>query len=106
MDEKRMEGLAGLFKALSNPNRLKLYAMLAPCLAPGKACVADADEVEAYQRKLSEKLGLAPSTVSHHIKELKNAGLIHVRRQGKQVSIEVDAAMYELVRGILESPEI
>jgi ArsR family transcriptional regulator, arsenate/arsenite/antimonite-responsive transcriptional repressor len=106
LGEKRLEHMAALFKALSNPNRLKLYAMLLPCLPPGTVCVADADEVESCQRKLSEHIGLAPSTVSHHLKELKNAGLIHMKRQGKQVSIEVDARMYALVRGILESEKI
>jgi ArsR family transcriptional regulator len=30
-----------------------------------------------------EWIGIAPATVSHHLKELDNAGLVNVRRDGK-----------------------
>lgn len=82
-----VEDLASVFKALSNPNRLKIYLDMLPCMVPGEACVASQEEVEAFQRRIAERLGLAPSTVSHHLKELKIAGLIRMKRNGKTVEI-------------------
>jgi ArsR family transcriptional regulator len=35
--------------------------------------------------ELGEGLGIAPSTLSHHLKELHRAGLIEMERQGKCV---------------------
>lgn len=40
-----------------------------------RACVGD----------LGGDLGIAPSTVSHHIRELHLAGLIHMERRGKHI---------------------
>jgi ArsR family transcriptional regulator len=34
-------------------------------------------------------IGLAPATVSHHLKELENAGLIRVERHGKFARISI-----------------
>ena len=45
-----------------------------------RACVGD----------LAEGLDLAPSTVSHHIKELNSAGLIQTERAGQNVECWVD----------------
>jgi DNA-binding transcriptional ArsR family regulator len=39
---------------------------------------------------LGEQLDIAKSTLSHHLKELNQAGLIHMERKGKQVMCWVD----------------
>jgi ArsR family transcriptional regulator len=57
--------LAARLKALADPARLRLVSLLAA--APdGEACVCD----------LTEPLGLAQPTVSHHLKVLHDAGLL------------------------------
>ena len=40
--------------------------------------------------ELGRDLGIAPSTVSHHIKELYHAGLIRMEKQGQKVQCQVD----------------
>ena len=45
-----------------------------------RACVGD----------LGAKLGIAPSTVSHHLKELRRSGLIHMERSGQKVACWVE----------------
>lgn len=82
------ERYALAFKALGNPHRLKIFMKLITCCAPGTKAYSEKDF--ACVGDLGQDLGIVPSTVSHHIKELKNAGLIRVERQGKNVVSWVD----------------
>lgn len=43
--------------------------------------------------ELGKDLGIAPSTVSHHIKELYRAGLIKMERRGQNVECSVNPEM-------------
>lgn len=82
--------LAESFKALSNPNRLQIFQRLLSCCAPGTVC--SADTVNGFcVGELGEDLAVAPSTLSHHIKELQRAGLIKTQRKGKNIECYVDA---------------
>ena len=80
-DTKRF---AEMFRALSNPNRLSIFLRLVSCCAPGATCNTDAGVCECVG-ELGKDLGIAPSTVSHHIKELHRAGLIEMERRGQNV---------------------
>ncbi len=58
-------------KALADPKRFQMLQKIGESKeAPTCSCVG-------------EWVGLAPATVSHHIKELDNAGLVNVERNGK-----------------------
>lgn len=63
-----MENIARLFKALSEPARLRIMNLL----LNGERCVCE----------LMAVLDMPQSTVSRHLSYLKNAGLISGRRQG------------------------
>ncbi len=92
------EELAEAFKALSNPNRLQIFQRLLTCCSPGTVC--SADTVSGFcVGELGEDLAVAPSTLSHHIKELQRAGLIKTLRKGKNVECFVDV---ETVRELME----
>jgi len=85
------ELLAEMFKALGNPHRLALFRRLSHCCSPGTVCdieMADRHSVS----ELGEELTIAPSTLSHHLKELNRAGLIQMHRDGKTVKCWVEAA--------------
>lgn len=70
-------------KALASAQRREIIRLLATCAGePGKTCCA-ADEVCAC--KLSEHLGLAASTISHHMALLRDAGLVTARKDGTWV---------------------
>ena len=86
MSKRRIDidELAGTFKALSNPQRLKIFLALASCCPPG-CCVSDPCTMRRCVGELGENLDLAPSTVSHHLKELRQAGLMNVERRGKRI---------------------
>jgi ArsR family transcriptional regulator len=81
--------LSGIFKALANPNRLQLFVKLTEVCVPGQDCCQEGDESRCVG-DLGKDLDLAPSTVSHHIKELRQAGLIKVERNGKKVNCHID----------------
>jgi len=74
MDE--IEELAGIFKALSDPTRLRLVKLLSEC-SPGE-CRGEALCVNA----LANKLGVSQSAVSQHLRVLKQVGLVRGVRQG------------------------
>jgi ArsR family transcriptional regulator len=66
--------LAPAFKALGDPVRLQLMSMIAS--APdGEACVCD----------LTPAFDLSGPTISHHLKTLREAGLVDAERRGTWV---------------------
>lgn len=75
---------AVVFKALADPNRLRLLSMV-KAEASGESCVCD----------LTGPLGLGQPTVSHHLKILVDAGLLHREKRGTW-------AYYSLVPGAIE----
>lgn len=84
--------LAPAFKALSNPNRLRIYMQLLNCCTPGTSC--STDETESYcVTELGEPLNIAPSTLSHHIKELNHAGLLQMTRRGQHMDCRINTEM-------------
>ena len=84
---------ADIFKALSNPHRLRIFMRL---LSNPPECTTevkdqnDEDHICTCVGELGKDLGIAPSTVSHHLKELHRAGLVKMQRRGKTVDCWVD----------------
>lgn len=64
------EATARLFKALADPHRVKIVNLLAT--SPDPVCVCE----------FTEPLGLSQPTVSHHLKKLVTAGLLHREQRG------------------------
>ncbi len=79
---------AVLFKALANPHRLSIFLRLSSCCRPGTRWSSTAER--ACVGELARELDLAPSTVSHHLKELTQAGLMRSERAGQNVECWVD----------------
>lgn len=86
--------IAQLCKAMGSRTRLKLLTQLVSCCGeasfelPGE--YADAHSAGVNIGSLGESMDLAPSTVSHHVRELREAGLIRVERRGKQAICRAD----------------
>ena len=92
--ETDINNLAEIFKALSNPHRLAIFNRLLTCCTPGTVCDADA-ATRFNVGQLGEGVDIAPSTLSHHLKELNRAGLVHMQRNGKQVECWVEPKTLE-----------
>lgn len=62
---------ANIFKQLGDKNRARIFWIL----CHGEECVIN----------ISALMGMSSPAVSHHLKTLKNAGLVTTRRNGKEV---------------------
>lgn len=102
LSEQELEAAARMFKALSNPHRLRIFKKLSCCWA-GQVVTGPAENFSNCQREFAERLGLAPSTVSHHFKELRQAGLIHMKRDGKEILFWVDEKAVNALRALLDA---
>lgn len=80
---------ATAFKALGHAHRLQIFVRLAGCCVPGTPCGSD-DIVPRCVGDLAAELDIAPSTVSHHLKELTRAGLIATGRYGREIRCWID----------------
>ena len=63
--------VADYFKLLSDGNRVRIFLLLCHC----EECVIN----------ISAMMDMSSPAVSHHLRQLKNAGLIVSRREGKEV---------------------
>ena len=91
------------FKALSNPHRLALFQRMTRCCVPGTACgIEETSQLSVGQ--LGEGLDIAPSTLSHHLKELNRAGLVQTERRGKQIVCWVEAATLKELAVLFAEP--
>jgi len=73
-----------MFRALGNPNRLAIYARLLSCCGMRQSRLSRTGIAQCVG-EVGKDLGIAPSTVSHHIRELSRAGLIELSRRGQFV---------------------
>lgn len=85
----KIEQLADIFKALSDPTRLRLVKLLVDY--DGALCV----------NALARKLGVTQSAVSQHLRILRQAGLVQGERYGPFVHYSVDAEGLERYRAAL-----
>ena len=87
-----IDELAEIFKALSNPNRLKIFLRLTTCCQPGTVGIFEKDvEVDTmFVGDLGKELAVGKPTVSHHIKELRRVGIIRTERRGQNIACWVD----------------
>jgi ArsR family transcriptional regulator len=103
------ERMAALFKGLGEPTRLKIFQFLA------SSCCSLAVGQEGEVRRVNGPtmgevcchvtgVGKVTSTISHHIRELRIAGLVEVEKRGRfivcSVNREAIAEVEEFLRGM------
>ncbi|WP_405748580.1 MULTISPECIES: ArsR/SmtB family transcription factor [unclassified Streptomyces] len=93
LDEGQAVELAKVFKALGDPVRLRLLSLIAS-RAGGEVCVCD----------LTPAFELSQPTISHHLKLLRQAGLIDCERRGTWVYYWLLPEMTDRLAGILTRP--
>ncbi|MFJ5925697.1 ArsR/SmtB family transcription factor [Kitasatospora sp. NPDC092948] len=81
--------MAAMFKALGDPVRLRLFSRVASHEG-GEACVCDIQDV-----------GVSQPTVSHHLKKLREAGLLTSERRGTWVYYRVEPSVLAMMADLL-----
>ncbi|MCA0156697.1 metalloregulator ArsR/SmtB family transcription factor [Tsukamurella sp. M9C] len=90
MDADAALELALRLKALADPARIQLISILMGA-RPGAVSTGD----------LADLVNLSPATVSHHLGQLKKAGLVSSERRGINVFHRAEAGALEALRGVL-----
>jgi ArsR family transcriptional regulator, arsenate/arsenite/antimonite-responsive transcriptional repressor len=92
-DDQSVE-LARVFKALGDPVRLRLLSLIASH-AGGEACVCD----------LTDAFDLTGPTISHHLKVLREAGIIDGERRGTWIYYRVLPTTLQALSSVLMTPD-
>jgi len=87
---EKQNKLAAMMKALGHPARVAILQHL----IKSQACICG---------DIVEELGLAQATISQHLKELKNVGLIKGTIDGTSVCYCIDGKVWNQYRAIFES---
>jgi ArsR family transcriptional regulator len=90
LSEAEAAELAPLFKAIADPVRLRLLSMIA-CHEDGEACVCD----------LTGAFDLTAPTISHHLKVLREAGLIASERRGTWIYYWINPGVLARLSAVL-----
>jgi ArsR family transcriptional regulator len=94
LSEDQSSELARVFKALGDPVRLRLLSLIASH-AGGEACVCD----------LTDAFDLTGPTISHHLKVLREAGIIDGERRGTWIYYRVLPTTLQMLSAVLMAPE-
>lgn len=90
MPADRATCLADIFKALSDPTRVRLLAHIAGS-QDGTACACH----------LPDALGISQPTLSHHLKKLTDAGLVTREQRGRWAHFTAVPALLDVARDFL-----
>ena len=91
LESEQAQRIARVFKALGDPTRVKLLSLIGGS-ETGEMCICD----------LTNPVGLSQPTVSHHMKQLVEAGLATREQRGKWAYFRViDGALENAARTLL-----
>ncbi|WP_063771039.1 ArsR/SmtB family transcription factor [Streptacidiphilus neutrinimicus] len=93
LEETAAVDLAKMFKALGDPVRLRLLSLIAS-FEGGEACVCD----------LTGPFDVSQPTISHHLKVLREAGLVDSERRGTWVYYWVLPPALARLSSLLQAP--
>ncbi|OLF18222.1 ArsR/SmtB family transcription factor [Actinophytocola xanthii] len=93
LSEERAAEIAPVFKALGDPVRLRLLSMIGSG-AGGEVCVCE----------LTPAFDLSQPTISHHLKLLRQAGLIDSERRGTWVYYRLRPETTDMLASLLRRP--
>ena len=97
------QDLARIFRALGDPSRLAIFQLIRECCREDDG--HSADELRNSVSEIAGQFNLSLSTVSHHLKELRSAGLIRCERQGQHIFCSANPEVMGVVEQFTRSSE-
>lgn len=91
LEEKDAEAWAGIFKALSHPVRLQMLDLISQ--GAGEACACD----------IERHFDLSQPTISHHLKVMRDAGLISSEARGVWVHHRINSTVLTALSAVINS---
>lgn len=107
MEISNLETVALMFKALGDPTRLRIFQILSAC-APAVE-VHESGECQPAGGHLTVgevccQLGGSASTISHHLRELRLAGLIRTEKRGRSILCTLRPEAVHLLAEFIQAP--
>ena len=88
-DGAHFQNIADIFRQLGDPNRIRIFWLLCHC----EECVVN----------IAAMVDMSSPAVSHHLRVLKDSGLLSSRREGREVYYRAsDAAQSRLLHEMIE----
>ena len=88
-DGAQFQNIADIFRQLGDPNRIRIFWLLCHC----EECVVN----------IAAMVDMSSPAVSHHLRVLKDSGLLSSRREGREVYYRAsDAAQSRLLHEMIE----
>jgi DNA-binding transcriptional ArsR family regulator len=87
--------LAAIFRALGDPSRLAIFELIRDCC--GEGAEHSAGDLRQTVTEIASAFDLSLSTVSHHLRELRLAGLIRCERRGQHILCSVEPEALSVV---------
>ena len=88
-DGAHFQNIADIFRQLGDPNRIRIFWLLCHC----EECVVN----------IADRVDMSSPAVSHHLRVLKDSGLLSSRREGREVYYRAsDAAQSRLLHEMIE----
>ena len=106
-DYGRVERIAALGRALSDPIRVRMVGMMAEAMATGRSCcdlpdrgvpATEDENIGICVCEFEDYFGMGQSKISYHVRKLKEADLVREERRGKWSFYSLDQ---EAIRGLL-----
>lgn len=105
--EAELHPTSEAFKALGHPHRLALIQRLLQrslsCAKADRPSECEMDPTCCGFAELADALDVGKATVSHHLKELRRAGLIERIREGRRVYVRANLDRVEALRRFLNA---
>ena len=90
-NDAKMQELLDFFKALADPNRLKIVGLLA--------------QKDLSVEQIADMLSISPSTASHHLSRLSKAGLVSARAESYYNIYQLNASKLDSLSKDLLAPK-
>jgi ArsR family transcriptional regulator len=98
------ESVALLFRALSDPNRVRILNFLKNRSGLSRTCSGENTEGMCYCMKdIAASLEITLPTVSHHIRELVQVGLIFVQKKGRFAHCHINPEKIQVAEAYLKT---